>query len=96
MRNKHQTALGDTQVVAHDLTRDEQSKRNDVWPTFRKLREHNIRCTLPRYNIMLKGKAMTDEEITQVLSRSACDGGLAADMAGPDTVNSCRVRALPN
>ena len=72
MRNKHHAALGDKQVyVSHDLTREEQAKRNDVWPTFRKLRQQNFRCTLPKYTIMVKGKPMTDEEIAQVLSQSA-------------------------
>ena len=71
MKKKQEAVTGGNPVyVSHDLTRTEQSKRNDVWPTFRKLRQNGIRCTLPRCVIMLKGKAMTDEEIAMHLSKT--------------------------
>ena len=53
--------------VGHDLTPAEREERQKQWPTFKKLREAGVPCSLPRATILQDGKAMTPAAIADAL-----------------------------
>jgi len=66
-QKKNATYNGKPVYIQHDLTKMEQRSRKEVVPKFNDLRKKGHRCYLPRDRIMLDGKVLSDEKITELL-----------------------------
>eukprot|EP00117_Sycon_ciliatum_P003345 scpid68389/ scgid8179/ len=53
--------------VNHDLTMQQREARRSLLPKYKQLRSHGVKCFLPRDKILVDGKPITEEKITQLL-----------------------------